>query len=669
MTKINILTQSVYNRIAAGEVVDRPYSAVKEIIENSLDAGADEIEIYIENGGKQLIKIIDNGSGIERDDLKSAFLPHATSKIAKVEDLDSIATLGFRGEALASISSVAKVEIISVTKGNSAYKISCDGGKIGEVTPAALEKGTIVKVNNLFYNTPVRAKFLKDGKKEEADISSFIVRYILCNPAVSFRYYVDGKLAMQSFGGGLDEAVAQVYGAKVLSQCYKIDAEKNGVTISGFIGNQNFFKPNKSYQSVFLNGRYIVNNTIATAINQAYASYMMKRQFPFYVLNICVPTDIVDVNVHPSKADVRFIDNKFIFGAIYSVISSVLDGTSKAAEFVVSETRLPEIQSKIGGKEGENRVYSAPASVSAPVANSSKPVPAPPSDPAKRDGDLARLLQKYDKSSAVAEDAKAVGINVSGGETSRNYYDPLKDMPLSELVPTQKPTTMRVTDEYVAPAFNGNVAVYEVERRLFEERKQEQQKIKFETCKYKGNLFNTYLIYEVADTVYMIDQHAAHERLIYDRLREKLAKRDVARQALLVPYIFTANPMEARFLEEKQSLLRAMGFGIAPFGFESFRIDEVPVDLQEINIKEFFDEILAEVDGLKDIRLEDVLKDKIAMTACKHAIKGGMQLTDGEVDALFKMLDGNMGLKCPHGRPVCVTLTKKDIEKMFKRIV
>lgn len=649
MTKINILTQSVYNRIAAGEVVDRPYSAVKELIENSLDAGADEIAIYIENGGKQLIKIVDNGSGIERDDLKSAFLPHATSKIAKVEDLDSIATLGFRGEALASISSVAKVEIISVTQGNAAYKLNCDGGKIGEVTPAALEKGTVVTVNNLFYNTPVRAKFLKDGKKEETDISSFIVRYILCNPEVSFRYYVDGKLTLQSFGGGLDEAVAQVYGAKVLAQCYKIDAEKNGVTIRGFIGNQNFFKPNKSYQSVFLNGRYIVNNTIATAINQAYASYMMKRQFPFYVLNIDVPTDIVDVNVHPSKADVRFIDNKFIFSTVYSVISSVLDGTSKAAEFVVSETRLPEIQSKIGGKESENRVYSEPASE-------------------KNEQDLARLLQKYDKSSAVAEDVKAAGIKVND-ELARNYYDPLKDMPLSDLVPAQKPTVMRVTDEYVAPALNGNPAVYEVERRIFEERKREQQKIQFETCKYKGNFFNTYLLYEIADTVYMIDQHAAHERLIYDRLREKLAKREIARQALLVPYIFTANPAEARFLEEKQSLLRAMGFGIAPFGFESFRIDEVPVDLQDINIKEFFDEILAEVDGLKDIKLEDVLKDKIAMTACKHAIKGGMQLTDGEVDALFKMLDGNMGLKCPHGRPVCVTLTKKDIEKMFKRIV
>ena len=660
MSKINILSQTVYNRIAAGEVVDRPYSAVKELVENSLDAGATEIEIYIEKGGKQLIKVVDNGSGIERDDLKAAFLPHATSKIAKVEDLDNILTLGFRGEALASISSVAKVEIASVTSGASAFKISCDGGKIGEIMPAALEKGTVITVNNLFFNTPVRAKFLKDDKKEEADVTNFITRYILSKPAVSFKYYVDGKLTLQSFGGGLDEAVAQVYGAKVLSQCFKINAEKNGVVIRGFIGNQNFFKPNKTYQSIFLNGRYIVNNTIATAINQAYASYMMKRQFPFYVLNVDVPSDIVDVNVHPSKADVRFIDNRFVFGAVYSVVSSVLDGTAKAADFVLNETRLPEIQSKMDGKDGANKVYKE-ASTAATSA------------------DLAQLLQKYDKSSAVAEDMKAAGIKFAetpaqtykakADEAAISFFDPLKDVPLSEIMPKQKTNTMCVTDDTMPPSLSGNIAAYEVESRIFNKKLQEQQKIEYASCKYKGNLFNTYLIYEVADTVYMIDQHAAHERLIYDRLREKLANRNIARQALLVPYIFTANPAEARFLEEKQLLLRNMGFGIAPFGFESFRIDEVPVDLQDINIKEFFDDILAEVDGLKEIKLEDVLKDKIAMTACKHAIKGGMQLTDGEVDALFKLLDGNMGLKCPHGRPICVTLTKKDIEKMFKRIV
>ena len=360
MRKINILTKNVYNRIAAGEVVDRPYSAVKELIENSLDAKATEIEIYVERGGKQLIKVVDNGTGIERDDLRAAFLPHATSKISAAEDLDNILTLGFRGEALASISAISKVELKSVTEGNSAYKISCEDGKIGEITPAALEKGTEITVRDLFYNTPVRAKFMKTDKKEEADITAFVTRYILGNPEVSFKYYTDGKLFLQSFGGGLGEAMAQVYGAKILSECFMIDASRNGVQLYGFIGNQNFFKPTKTYQSIFLNGRYIVNNTISTAVTQAYASYMMKRQFPFYVLFVNVPHDIVDVNVHPSKADVRFVDNKFIFGNVYSVISSVLDGTASAAEFVVGG--VPDVKSSLGGvgnntfsndKEGE----------------------------------------------------------------------------------------------------------------------------------------------------------------------------------------------------------------------------------------------------------------------------------------------------------------------------
>ena len=310
MKKINVLTQNIYNRIAAGEVVDRPYSAVKELIENSLDAHATEIEIYIENGGKDLIKVIDNGSGIEKEDLYDAFMPHATSKISSEKDLDYITTLGFRGEALASISVISKVEIVSVTSGNQAWKIECNGGEIGEVTPAALECGTVITVRNLFYNTPVRAKFLKADKKEEADITNFVIRYILGNPQISFKYFVDGKVVLQSYGGGMEEAIAQVYGAKVLSECYKIDAEKDGFRLYGFIGNQNFFKANKTYQSLFLNGRYIVNNTVATAVNNAYASYAMKRQFPFYVLNLDVPFDFVDVNVHPNKADVRFLDNR-----------------------------------------------------------------------------------------------------------------------------------------------------------------------------------------------------------------------------------------------------------------------------------------------------------------------------------------------------------------------
>lgn len=675
MRKINILTKNVYNRIAAGEVIDRPYSAVKELIENSLDAGADQIEIYIEKGGKQLIKVVDNGSGIERDDMRAAFLPHATSKIATAEDLDNIHTLGFRGEALASISVISKVEIVSVTEGNPAYKVTCEDGKVGEIVPAALEKGTEITVRNLFYNTPVRAKFMKPDKKEETDVTNFVTRYILGNPKVSFKYFVDGKPVLQSYGGGIDEAMAQVYGAKVLAECFKINAEKDGVKISGFIGNQNFFKANKTYQSLFLNGRYIVNNTIATAISQAYASYTMKRQYPFYVLFVDVPSDIVDVNVHPSKADVRFIDNKFVFGVIYSVISAVLDGTARAAGFVVGGTRIPEIISA-SQRGNANKIYSENAenvniqqTIGQSVASSTAEQTA--------DAELNRLIEKYKPQKSVRTvnyvepvlNEKPIETQASfaeeTAEDNQRFFNPSIELPIDAFASVSTRNTMTVSDNTVPPDFSKSAA-YEIESSYFAAK---QQKIEFESCKYKGNLFNTYLIYEYGDNAYIIDQHAAHERLIYDRLRKKLAERDVARQLLLVPYTFETNPSETPFIESKIPLLRSMGFGISPFGTGAFRIDEVPVDLQEINVEKFFGEILERIDDLKEIKLEDILKDKIAMTACKHAIKGGMQLTEDEINALFKMLDGDTGLKCPHGRPVCVTLSKRDIEKMFKRIV
>ncbi|MDE6598026.1 MAG: DNA mismatch repair endonuclease MutL [Clostridia bacterium] len=629
MKKINILTKNIYNRIAAGEVIDRPYSAVKELIENSIDAGATQIDVYIERGGKQLIKIVDNGCGVERDDMRAAFLPHATSKISSVDDLENIATLGFRGEALASISVISKVTITSVTEGNSAYCVKCEDGLIGQVEEAALDKGTEICVRDLFYNTPVRAKFLKADKKEEADITSFVTRYILCKPEISFRYFVDGKLVLQSHGGGLDEAVAQVYGAKVITQCFKIDAEKEGIKIHGYIGNQNFFKPNKTYQSLFLNGRYIVNNTIATAISNAYASYAMKRQYPFYVLNVDVPSEMVDVNVHPNKADVRFVDNRLIFGAIYSVVSSILDGTAKAAQFVVDSVRIPEIKSTHGSEP--NKVYSAPVS----TTESKEP------------------LNFLDDSAFEHTENKKV--------ENLNFFDTVVTNPI---ISVQKPAVMIVSNSTMPRGYGDARIENAINHRQFE-----QQMIEFESCKFKGNLFNTYLIYELGDTVYLIDQHAAHERLIYDRLREKMSNRKIEGQGLIIPYLFDTNAQETEFIENNIELIRKMGFDLKPFGIGSFRVDEVPTDLQDIDLSEFFKDLLSDLKELKDIKLEEMLKDKIAMTACKHAVRGGKQLTDDEVEALFKMMKGNMGLKCPHGRPVCVTLDKKDIEKMFKRIV
>lgn len=687
MGKINILTKEIFNRIAAGEVVDRPYSAVKELIENALDAGATEISVYVEKGGRQLIRVCDNGGGIEPDDMRKAFIPHATSKVAKVEDLDSIATLGFRGEALASISSISRTEITSKTENNPACRVLCEGGYIGKVEPAALDRGTEVAVHDLFYNTPARAKFLKTDKAEEGDIHNFVSRFILGNPDVSFKYYSDGKLKLQSFGNGLDEAVTQVYGAKVIPNCYKINAEKNGIKIHGFIGNQNFFKPNKSYQSLFLNGRYIVNSIVSSAITNAYASYLMKRQYPFYVLFLDVPAEMVDVNVHPNKADVRFTDGRAVYGAVYSVISGILDGTARAADFVVDYARIPEIRSSMPVQTsiGEAAAQGAELGSGTGDPEGGKAVQDQPKAPDLYGGDLSK--EKPESSDGQQADSGYLSyeeVLSHGGvqeKSSSAKAEPVPDYSAYE--------------NYAEPKFEDRERTYPVyayysdlkEKNVLgvssptlgisdslvpsskQKKAEEQEKFVCRDFTYKGNLFNTYLLYEIGGEVYIIDQHAAHERLIYDRFRKQVEERKVARQGMLVPYILSLTPEENSFMEENLMLIREMGFDIEPFGINAYRVCEVPADLKYLDFAAFFDELLSDVSGLKSIKMADVLKDKIAMAACKHAVKGGMELTKQEADGLLAEMHGDMGLKCPHGRPVAVKLTKYQIEKMFKRIV
>ena len=638
MAKINILESNVYNRIAAGEVVDRPYSVVKEFVENSIDAGAKNITVSIERGGKDLICVSDDGTGIGKEDLRSAFLPHATSKIARAEDLDFIRTLGFRGEALASIASVANVRLRSRAAGaDEAYELVCSGGKMGEITPCALGAGTEICAENLFFNTPVRAKFLKSDKGEEGDISNFVSRLVLGNPTVAFRYYIDGKLALQSFGGGEDEALAAVYGGNTVQECYKIDAEKHGIRIRGFLGKPSFTKANRTYQSVFVNGRYVVNNTIGSAISNAYASYLMKRQYPFYVLYIDIPPEAVDVNVHPNKSDVRFENNQVVYGCIYSVISSVLDGNASALEFVV------------GAKDAPAEPEAAPRTAS--LENIA--VPKGGGTAGEAPGAMTEGGSGHMKEEPRRQDAFFVPPRVSEmkGGAVFEFHDSASAADVEKERERQ--------------------AVFEENKRYLEalENKARQQKLIFENAVYRGCLFNTYLIYEEGDNAYIIDQHAAHERLIFDRLCAEAEKRKVVQQPLLVPYVLNVNREEFAFLAENAENIRRIGFEMEEFGQSSFKISAVPLDLQDIDLRSFFEELLSEVGSLRGIRLTEVLRDRIAMTACKHAVKGGMLLTDSEKEKLFEMLHGDMGLKCPHGRPIAVKMTKYEIEKMFKRIV
>ena len=628
--KINVLAPNVYNKIAAGEVVDRPYSVVKELVENAIDAGATEISVEIEKGGKKRIRVTDNGSGIAKEDLPLAYSSHATSKLRTADDLFFIHTLGFRGEAIASVAAVSRMEIVSRTADGEAYVLSCEGGSLGEVLPAAGAKGTVVTVDDLFFNVPARLKFLKSDAQEEADIGGVMARFLLSRPEISFTYIADGKTKYRSFGDGLSAALVAVYGADALANCTEIRADKHGIKLHGFLGNRNYYKANRTYQSLFVNGRYVVNQTAGAAVTNAYAGYLMKRQYPFYVLFLDVPPEAVDVNVHPNKADVRFADNQIIYGSVYSVVSAVLDGNSRALEYLAVPPKAPEKQ--VQDRETED------------------PVPI-----VLRNGARGTAGMSY----AEAKRELAFDVTIPKGNEPRFLEEDVR-MEVRQPVAS----SAAVSEAPAEDAFEEN-------RRLLaaQAAKARQEHIDPSELVYKGELFRTYLIYEAGDSAYFIDQHAAHERILFDRLQASWEARAVSSQPMLIPFVLSLNGQEFAFLERNFSVLREIGFEIEEFGDTSVRVSAVPADLMGMDLNAFFGDVLSSMESLRAIRLSEILKDKLATAACKAAVKGGERLTEDEVRALVEQMGGDVGMKCPHGRPAVVKMKKSEFEKLFKRIV
>lgn len=639
--KINLLSADVYNKIAAGEVVDRPYSVVKELVENAIDAGATQITVEIEKGGKKRIRVTDNGGGIAREDLPLAYSAHATSKLQTASDLFAIHTLGFRGEALASVAAVSRMEIVSRTLAADAFSLACEGGVLGEVLPAAGAQGTVVTVDNLFYNVPARLKFLKSDTQEEADIGGVMARFLLARPEISFTYLADGKVKYRSFGDGLAAAVVAVYGANTLENCLEIRAEKHGIKLYGFLGNRNFYKANRTYQSLFVNGRSVVNQTVGAAITNAYASYLMKRQYPFYVLFLDVPPEVVDVNVHPNKADVRFADNQIIYGCVYSVVSAVLDGNSKALEYLVA---APKLQPEAGAQMQKKFSADRHAQPQAGTASA---------DFLERQGQHVEV----DHCMSYAEAKEELAFDISIPKDGKPQF--LEEE--HKVLEVRAPVSMQPeTDAYEE---NKNFLLSRDAARI------RQPRITTDALVFKGELFRTYLIYEAGDCAYIVDQHAAHERILFDKLKEKWETRSVVSQPMLVPFIYNGNAQEFVFLERNFPVLREIGFDIEAFGDTSVRVSAVPSELMEIDLVGFFGDVLSSMESLRAVRLTDLLRDKLATAACKAAVKGGELLTEQEVRALIERMNGDMAMKCPHGRPAVVKLKKTEIEKLFKRIV
>ena len=649
MSKINILDESVFNKIAAGEVVERPYSVVKELLDNSIDAGATDIKVSIEDGGIKNITVEDNGCGIEPDDFDKVFVSHATSKIKTEKDLENIGTLGFRGEALASIASISKVKLTSKIPAET-FARTCEviGGKQSETTEIGANNGTIISVSDIFFNVPARAKFLKKPKSEASEITNLIERYILCNPTIRFKYVVDGKEIYQSTGTNLFDAIFIIYGKSATDGIIKVEnySERSGIKVSGYIGLPTFSKPNRTYQTLSINGRYVVSQLVSTCVYGAYEHYLMKGQFPFYVLNLEIPLDKLDVNVHPNKMEVRFNNSNEIYGNVYNAVSTALYNCDKITTPDTFVTDYKKVN------EGVSFVMHSTENTDENSAMQTKVVEI--------------LAKKPEQPNPVFEDTKAEDQKEEKQGVSFGF----------DLFNRKVNMSTGVISEPNDSILNKVLMNANKQTMLDETEQEENQKTKtqefFENSdiKFVGQIFALYLIVEKGDKVYIIDEHAGHERLLFDRFVKEVDSRNVTKQHLLSPYVINLNRQEFEFVDENISKLSVLGFEIEPFGNNAMAINSIPAVLTDLNIAKFFDEILHDLTNMKTLKQSDLILGKLMQHSCKCAVRAGKKLSAGEVNTLInQMKEEKMQLQCPHGRPVVVELTKTEIEKWFKRIV
>ena len=601
MAKINLLSPMIFNRIAAGEVVEKPCSVVKELVENSIDSGASDISVCIERGGLGKIEVTDNGSGIEFDDLKNALLAHATSKISKLEDLDNIGTLGFRGEALSSIASVSEIEIISKTQ-DCEYggKIRCLFGQMEELTQIASIDGTRISVKNLFHNVPARLKFVRKDKTEENDITNFMARLILANPHISFSYTADGKQIYKHKASDLKTAICDIYGEEIEKDLIEVNQTRGNMTLHGYISRPEIAKANRTYQTLIINGRYVINYMISSAISNVYEDYLMKGKFPLYVLCLDLPVDEVDVNVHPNKLEVKFENS----GAIFSLFSD-------ACFHALHETNFT----------------TTPVSPVEEVAT-----------------------DNYIKFSAPTVERVTLGVNE--GVSFQN------EEKLDENITFNSKTSL--LSEIILKQVQGEDKSLYKQDELF--RVEEPTRI---LC----TLFDTYILLQKGDDIFLVDQHAAHERLNYDKLKQRLETMTNISQSLVLPVIINVNNQEDNFLQENQKVFEQIGFKIEEYGKCCYRVFEIPFVLAGKDINEYFQDVFKNLNTFVNKPL-DFIKDDLCQKACKSSVKAGNKLSNEEIKILIDSLATNKStLLCPHGRPIIVKLTRTDIEKWFKRIV
>ncbi len=717
MARIQVLDQTTIDKIAAGEVIERPASIVKELVENAIDAGANAVTVEIEDGGITLIRITDNGCGILKEDIRNAFLRHSTSKIRCVEDLSQITSLGFRGEALSSIAAVTKVELVTKPKEETfGIRYVIEGGREISMEETGAADGTTFAVRQLFYNVPARRKFLKTAMTEAGHVQDLLMRLALSHPEVAFRFLNNRQEKLRTSGSGkLDEVIYNLYGRDVASNLLDLDYPADGIRIRGYIGKPVITRGNRNFETFFVNGRYVKSAMISKALEDACKDFMMQHKFPFAVLAFEIDTEQVDVNVHPTKMELRFQKQQEVYNTVFEGIHRRLLEPELIPQVEVPEPRLAPEENKAegeGARGAEGKAVSGNERDGADRNPAESPFLLKPKktglEQEIQDEDYfirkmrERVLDYHEKLKASAETAGAESLPVSGQENTaasgqgsmpdssygRASVSGQDNIPPAVLDKTAafgrgtmpgvirenqeyhasgKPQAPREADQAKPQILREDIQAKQMD--LFEE-KLLKRDIRAE-YKLVGQVFDTYWLVQFQDNLYIIDQHAAHERVLYERTLKEMKNREYTSQYLSPPVILTLSMQEARLLEEHMDRFQRIGFEIEHFGGKEYAVRAVPANLFGIAKKELLLEMLDSLsDSVNTSMTPELIDEKVASLSCKAAVKGNSRLSAQEVDALIgELLLLSNPYHCPHGRPTIIAMSKRDLEKKFKRIV
>ncbi len=676
MQIIHVLDHHTIDQIAAGEVVERPASIVKELAENAMDAGANAVTVEIRGGGIEFIRVTDNGCGIYKEDIPNAFLRHATSKIHDITDLDHLSSMGFRGEALASIASVSKVTLITKRSEELlGHKTEVNGGEAGEIEEIGAPDGTTVTSSHLFYNIPARRKFLKTPVSEGNAVEELVEHLSLARPDISYKFIVNGKTKFMTSGSGdLRDVIYRIYGREMSKNVVPVSFEKDGIRIDGYLGEPSLNRPNRNFENYFLNRRYIRSEVIAKSIEEGYRGYTMQHKFPFCVLHITMDGTQVDVNVHPAKMDVRFHDRQVMFDCMNEAVSETLHAAEMIPEAVLEKTaekKLPEsapepfekarLVEKTGHLSGAEKTeeelngdrVSAESEIETTVTKENRDI----FEVDFSDEDNAPLVTEYKRTSSTTVADKTFA-EIAGGkeeiikteaeeDSDKAGYDLKEDRNIEKEGYYPKAEQMSILPKGRVISANA--------------RKQ---------YRLIGSIFNTYWMFSYQNDLYFVDQHAAHEKVNYEKLVAQYAAHEVYTQQCDPPIIVSLSLQESEVLESYIDHLTEMGFSIEHFGGSEYAISSVPYELYRKNPKQLFMEILNElsVKGMTDT--PKIIDHVLATIACKSAVKGGDVISAQEMETI---LDELMTLKnpyhCPHGRPTIFSMSRTELERKFKRIV